>query len=543
MDKLFVIAIGGTGMRCLEAFVHLCAIGMFDSQEIEILTLDTDQTNGNKGRVETLINLYNKVKSNDEAHIDGGNPNSNTFFSAKLNLYKFYTDYNAPERKNYKVLSQTDQENTDNQDLADLLLDHSVQYFSLDHGYRAQTHLGSILMYHGIIEAIRNCTGGKSAQTRELDLKKFVERLNLAAGQARVFVFGSVFGGTGASSIPIIPVALRDAVSILDNNRTLDLSKIKFGATLLTEYFSFNSPGQKQKSEELVIADSNNFTLNSQAALQFYQADPTVKKTYKKLYHVGWPLNDKLDVGRKDNGETTTGGNLQRNACHIVELMCASAAYDFFTLGEEELGNTEVSYCFRAPEFDNNSFNFGGKDFVGEKGDMLTNKLGAFLSFAHIVLSLHKAATQGELGTESFIVRLRKQNIMDYDTITKEQTRDIDAYLKMFAYDFNRQKDEIERGWIYQLSHSIGSGKFIFKSDAFKAVRSELERIDPGDIFTDDKHNWDKGGFLGSRYDTFIKKLVEDSCKPKENQKVTTTKEKFLAHIYNGITIAQKYNQ
>ena len=55
MDKLFVIAIGGTGMRCLESFVHLCAIGMFDNEEIEILTLDTDQENGNKGRVERLI--------------------------------------------------------------------------------------------------------------------------------------------------------------------------------------------------------------------------------------------------------------------------------------------------------------------------------------------------------------------------------------------------------------------------------------------------------------------------------------------------------
>ena len=58
MDKLFVIAIGGTGMRCLESFVHLCAIGMFDNEEIEILTLDTDQTNGNKGRVEQLIEHY-----------------------------------------------------------------------------------------------------------------------------------------------------------------------------------------------------------------------------------------------------------------------------------------------------------------------------------------------------------------------------------------------------------------------------------------------------------------------------------------------------
>ena len=86
MDKLFVIAIGGTGMRCLESFTHLCAIGMFDNQEIEILTLDTDSTNGNKKRVEDLILLYNQVKSSGS--IVGGTPNANTFFSAKLNLHK-----------------------------------------------------------------------------------------------------------------------------------------------------------------------------------------------------------------------------------------------------------------------------------------------------------------------------------------------------------------------------------------------------------------------------------------------------------------------
>lgn len=56
-DKLFVIAIGGTGMRCLESFVHLCAMGMFDGKEINVLTLDTDQANGNKGRVEQLLSL------------------------------------------------------------------------------------------------------------------------------------------------------------------------------------------------------------------------------------------------------------------------------------------------------------------------------------------------------------------------------------------------------------------------------------------------------------------------------------------------------
>ena len=81
-SKYFVIAIGGTGMRCLESFVHLCAVGLFDDKEINVLTLDTDAQNGNKERTESLIHLYSSIKrkkgSNEE-----GNPNHNTFFSAK----------------------------------------------------------------------------------------------------------------------------------------------------------------------------------------------------------------------------------------------------------------------------------------------------------------------------------------------------------------------------------------------------------------------------------------------------------------------------
>ncbi len=130
MEKLFVIAIGGTGMRCLESFTHLCAIGMFDNQEIELLTLDTDQTNGNKGRVEELIRLYNRIKTSGTS--EGGTPNANTFFSAKLNLYRFYTNYAGVGRENYKNIAKlstgTTEQQKANKLISDLFLDNnSVQ--------------------------------------------------------------------------------------------------------------------------------------------------------------------------------------------------------------------------------------------------------------------------------------------------------------------------------------------------------------------------------------------------------------------------------
>lgn len=544
MSKLFVIAIGGTGMRCLESFVHLCAIGMFDNKEIDILTLDTDQNNGNKGRVEQLIDLYNNVKKDGAVE---GVANSGTFFSAKINLYKFFTDYSSQERKNYGLLSvpaaglpNADQIKEDNRDLSNLLLDPDVQEFNLEHGYRAQTHLGSLLMYNGIVEAMRNAVNNKDrALPQEKALAQFVKSI-ANEGATRVFVFGSIFGGTGASSIPIIPKALKDAAS-LDGTNTLDLDAVKFGSTLLTQYFSFPQPDKSQKEKDKIIANSDNFAINSQAALQFYQSDPTVKMCYKRFYHIGWPKSHAFKINNE--GATITGGKEQENDCHVVELLCACAAYDFFNLKDEDLDNKEAVYQFRCIEDKEGAYTFTGKDFIdGDDGEAFANKLGIFLSFSHIVLSLNRAATRGELGTKAFISRLDRQNIKDYDSITDVQTKEIDDYLKKFAYNISNKSHALEPGWIYQINKSVGSGSFIFKSKAFEANVKSLEDIDPGDLYEDTKYRWDHKTFR-SRYDTLVELLTRPDSFPNEkNQQVHSTKEKFLAHIFNGIAIAQKFN-
>lgn len=544
-DKLFVIAIGGTGMRCLESFVHLCSIGMFDGKEVNILTLDTDYSNGNKGRVETLIELYNKVKKDGATE---GVTNVNTFFSAKLNLFRFFTDYSNQNRKNFNLLSapvsaglpDSDQIEQDDKDLSDLFLDSKVQEFNLEHGYRAQTHLGSMLMYHGILEAMKSVVENKDqALPHQKALSQFVKAL-AAEPNARVFVFGSVFGGTGASSIPIIPKALKDAAS-LDGNNTLDLEKVKFASTLLTQYFSFPSPDRREKEREKIIATSDNFAINSQAALQFYQTDPTVRKFYKRLYHVGWPESARYSVAKE--GKTLTGGAEQTNDCHVVELLCACAAYDFFNLKPESLENTDAEYVYRSVEEKDKMLSFTGKSFVdGDGGDLLANKLGVFFSFAHIVLSLNGAATRKEFGTKAFIKFLSQQKTPDYISLTDEQTKEIDDYMKFFAYDIDSKTKQLIPGWIYQINKSIGSGSFIFKSSAFEENVKRLEGIDPGDLFTDEKHKW-KHGVFGSSYDTLGKIIAEESsCKPNEEaQRVHTVKEKFLAHIYKGIAKAQNF--
>lgn len=551
-DKLFLIAIGGTGMRCLESFVHLCAAGLFDDRTIEILTLDTDQNNGNKDRVENLVELYNKVKSHDASTI-GGEQRSDTFFSAKLNLYRFYTDYSTASRSTLSALASTkdltDEQRQDNQDLSDLLFEReSVQQFKLDHGYRAQTHLGSMLMYHGIIEAAVNAKrGGDSVKPQEKELAKYLELLNKHASNARVFVFGSVFGGTGASSIPVIPIAISEALRILTGgNNVLNLDKVLFGSTLLTDYFTFKTATAQQLGADKVIADAHNFALNSQAALSFYNEDTTVRKTYKRMYHIGWPSGLKINYSESNDGKVVTGGHNQRNACHVAELMCAAAAYDFFTEDRkklEEIGNAEYEFRTVAVD-DSGNMQLTGASFVGaEHGEVFENKLGALLSLAHIVLSKFEGADEGINGTAELLNYLDTAHFSDYNDLTDAQCNEIDEYLKEFGYKFFR--GGVSFGWIYQIFRSVGAGKFIFSPDAFLTNINELKNIDPGTVFADPMHHWDKNGLFGSasdrRFNKFITILKNNDSYPGANQGVTL-KEQFLAHIYNAITIAQHFN-
>ena len=547
-DHLFLIAIGGTGMRCLESFVHLCAAGLFDNETIDILTLDTDQTNGNKNRVESLIGLYNDVKTADPT-TPGGVERTDTFFSAKLKLYRFFTDYSKDNRSNFGAISATpglnQQQKDDNQDLSDLLFErNTVQQFQLNHGYRAQTHLGSMLMYHGIVEAARNVKrGGSHVQEQERELAAFIKELTKNSANARVFVFGSVFGGTGASSIPIIPLAFSEAMRISSGGATtLNMSKVLFGSTLLTDYFSFANPTQQQLAKDKVVADSNVFALNSQAAMKFYDGDVTTRNTYKRMYHIGVPAA--LKTAYNNNGMVATGGSEQCNPCHFAELMCACAAFDFFNSDRQQLAAIKnAQYLYRNVEVDANGvLNLTGGSFVGMQNEPLfEKKLGALLCFAHIVLSKFQGAFTNLSGVSNMLDYFDKAKFTSYSFLSDTECETIDKYLREFGYFIG--PNGFYLGWIYQLNASVGNGRFIFSPEAFRTTN--MEDIDPGILQRDSSHFWDtKGNIFASNADRhwnyFVEVVKNPDMLPTANQG-TEPKEQLLAHMYNAINTANNF--
>ncbi len=182
MNRYFIIGIGGTGMRCLESFVHLCAMGLFDNAEINLLALDTDLENGNYARLQELVDAYVKLKGENKTQ----QAHAETFFSAKINFYKFSPDYSRTETGSFQRIAKVSYAGETEQDLANLLFTDSVQSFDLKHGYRAQTHMGSMLMYHAIIDEVNRNPGG--------NVSAFIDELYNAntAGNVKLFILGSV---------------------------------------------------------------------------------------------------------------------------------------------------------------------------------------------------------------------------------------------------------------------------------------------------------------------------------------------------------------
>lgn len=532
-DNIFVIGIGGTGMRCIEAFTHLCAIGMFDKKEVHLLALDTDKDNGNFTRLKNLKEAYLKTKGVNKSH----ESQTDTFFSANLKYYQFSPDYSRLSTFNALYnYGDTKFRNPEEAAIADLLLTENAKEFDLKHGYRAQTHLGSMLMYHSIIDDIK--------QNDRSDLRRFISELITASssGSPRVFILGSVFGGTGASSIPIIPKAIKEAAALISDATDIEKNAF-FGATLLTSYFSFPLPNDKEKKEQRVIATSDKFALNSQAAMMFYEADETVKRTYQKFYMMGTEGNDWQPSKVKD--KTITGGENQENDCHYIEMLAAFAAYHFFNSPEEGTDNAQlvglkdlknenrVEFLYRTFD-DNGKLDF--TDFVGsEEKVKLAKKLGLFTAMSYLVLLDNYAFfDQAQAG------ELKRVNIDGYEDIDPEEIKNLKKYMSLFH--FSLENGSIKDGWIRQLHRSTGGGdKFLLHPEVFScnSVR-EFEKFDfNSKLFSRDsdfESNKFRTGLFGGVFNEFKNAFLRTN----DTESFTNKNEKLIKRTYD--TLCNLYN-
>ena len=59
----FLILLGGTGAKCGEVFLHMCANGYFNEKDVTILYIDSDSHNGNARNFRQLHDCYEECRA------------------------------------------------------------------------------------------------------------------------------------------------------------------------------------------------------------------------------------------------------------------------------------------------------------------------------------------------------------------------------------------------------------------------------------------------------------------------------------------------
>ncbi len=478
-NQIFVIGIGGTGMRCLESLIHFCAAGRFSDKKIHMLALDTDLRNGNFKRVAELVSLYDKLKA-------GKNPLAGTMFGAQIEFYKYSPDYSTDKTKTLDKMLQRSRNDLVDDDLAKLFFTANVREFELTEGYRAQTHLGSMLMYSAIVDAAKNHTKGDNAS-----LCRFMEKLGDTNGdKKKCFVMGSVFGGTGASSIPVVPRAFEAGWKQLKDN-TKNLDHVLWGASLLTAYFTFNTPSKDDLAHQKVIADASNFKVNTQVALAYYSNDPAVRKSYKQFYILGNP-GEPADFHQEGEIKTNVGGESQKNPAHYLEMYATTAAESFFSSKIDP--DHEPQYFYRVMS------NLKLPEDCIDFSDVVSGE-DECNNFALNLLTLKILATDTK-DNQYFTAAGLKKNAFPNGIAWLWESKDLQDYLAMY------------NTWLTQLWKSAnGQQHLFFKDVAFTSTGKAFFVENMNDLFAPAMASngyfkgkpYKKSGFVGkTAWDPFV---------------------------------------
>ncbi len=309
MSRNYLIGVGGSGSKCVEAMLHLCAAGLGpkDVTDLWVGMVDADDDNGNVDRTRRVLALYQEMRP-----LLVGPVASPLFRSNILTATKQPTWSPVPKAKH--TLFDIFEHNLMKPDTA-LLMDclyskQSEQRLGLHGGFRGRPSIGAAVVL---------------AQTLENSpFWNDIEQAIVGAGEGeevRLFLVGSVFGGTGAAALPSLARKLRQRIGT--NTR------VKIGAALLLPYFRFPPPADPKT----MAARSDAFLMQAQGALRYYSSLLRETHIFDNFYVVGWPELANLPVSAPDSLD-------QCNPPLMPEWLACLAALRYFsasTLPEERL--------------------------------------------------------------------------------------------------------------------------------------------------------------------------------------------------------------
>jgi hypothetical protein len=308
-------ALGGSGVRTLEPLLHLCAMGL-GPHRLRVIVIDPDQSNAAVIRARQLLDQYRATR----AALGSGGSLSGYFrtevvdaVADKLLWSPIADDQHLPDTR---FRARVDRALMDGDrtrvlgDLFDLLYGKRVQDMDLGLGFRGVPSIGTVFM-------------------NRLRSERFFEQLlknGQDEGDSVFFAVGSVFGGTGASALPVVGKTLCAGIRKADGSADLKgIPRHRLGAALLLPYFTLPTPESSTAPDGGIRPEDALFLQNAAAAIPTYVQE---EGGYGGYYVIG-------DSQPRPQEVNAVGGEKQENRPHFVELYAALAALDFAARGGE----------------------------------------------------------------------------------------------------------------------------------------------------------------------------------------------------------------
>jgi hypothetical protein len=349
MKKVFVFCIGGTGIRVMKSVIMLLAAGMkTNNYKVIPYIIDPHLDLEEKKQLNTLIELYEHIQK--DSSDDQKRPTLNGFFGTEVESYE---ELNGRENDSHTSFSEQRPfgeylgiEKLSSTDINRLLIDTLFTRKSLNNrlsvGFKGNPNVGTVVL--------SNMMKGSDW------IKSLTENSKFQEGD-RIFIISSIFGGTGASGYPLLEKTIREMKD------SPILSAATMGAVSVQPYFSLKNPETTGSD-----IDSCSFITKTKAALSYYQDN--VRSDY--FYYIG----DKGMNIEYDNNE-----DVQDDKAHFVELVAATALFDFLSRPDKE-HSEKPTYLSRAIASDQQVLDLSS---MGSGYSGLTKNIADFTLFSMLV--------------------------------------------------------------------------------------------------------------------------------------------------------------
>ncbi len=332
----YIIAIGGTGGKIVEAVAHLAAAGLYSTsvgtaansetmlETIKVLFLDPDKGNGNIAAADKTLKVYQKCTKII------GKDNTLSWMQSEIEQFKAglwspFTKARVKLRDAFEYDKYSDKDPVRN--LFDVLYTPEERDDDLREGFHGRPAVGAAIM--------TQLSRDEHNRDNWQDLINQIAEDERGGKVPKVFLCGSIFGGTGASGFPTLG---RSLLNELEAKGLRD--RVQLGGVLMLPYFQFKKSsgqsnqeqsGQQQSQPAKIYARSEEFILSTEAALRYYE---TKQLNFDRVYLLGTPQLTQVSF--------STGGNEQRNTPHFLELYAALALRDFLRVGNGDPLNQVV---------------------------------------------------------------------------------------------------------------------------------------------------------------------------------------------------------